>query len=297
MQQTTTTETNPNQMTGYKFDNSLDAKGKEKHLHTLDGIPLHGTSTVLKVLDKPGLTWWASSLACQSLGWTHPKDGKKKRPLDERLEILEPRWEELRHLTPEEFLYELDKAYKAHSVKLDDSAQAGTDMHAELEFYVKTCITENDGKPVLVGGSNFKEAFKPTKLFADWAFENVEEFIASEAHCFSRQLWTGGILDLIYRDYNGNLNLLDFKSSKEAYDSHFLQNAGYHIALEENGIVNSEGKFIRGIHDDDLVGYAVFPFGMAEPQPFFRYDTAELREAFGHCVALYGFLKEGMKAY
>ena len=42
----------------YRF---IDENGK--HLHTLDGIPLIGTSTAVQVLGKGGLTWWAAELA------------------------------------------------------------------------------------------------------------------------------------------------------------------------------------------------------------------------------------------
>ena len=52
-------------MKQYKFN-------KEKHLHTLDGIPLTGTSSVVGVLMKP-LSWWASGKAVELLGWLNPK--------------------------------------------------------------------------------------------------------------------------------------------------------------------------------------------------------------------------------
>lgn len=41
---------------GYVFD-------LKKHIHTLDGIPLHGITTVLKVISKPALIQWAANMA------------------------------------------------------------------------------------------------------------------------------------------------------------------------------------------------------------------------------------------
>src|SRR5437899_1811597 len=46
-----------------------------EHLHTLDGKPLIGTSTAIRVLNKP-LTWWAAGMALTPLGWLNKNKSK-----------------------------------------------------------------------------------------------------------------------------------------------------------------------------------------------------------------------------
>lgn len=268
-------------MDKYKFDDSLNSKGKPKHVHLLNGEPLLGTSTVLSVLAKP-LTWWASGLAVAHLGWIHSKiDGKAIRPMQERLDALHPRFDEIKGMSDEEFLDCLDQAYKAHSVKLDTSAEAGTDMHAELESYVKLCIDGNKGHPVKDTSGHL-----PVELFARWAVDNVRSFVASEAYCYSKRLWTGGIVDLAFEDQNGQFALLDFKSAKDAYDAHFMQNAGYDIAISENGILTKDGVLVRPM-SSGFAYYAVLPFGMPEPEVIVKTNTQDYRDGFEACVTLH----------
>lgn len=120
----------------YKFN-------KEEHLHQLDGKALTGTTTILSVLSKP-LTYWASGLAVATLGWTKAEDWKKLKTKEEkdadmkrRIAHTSPAFEMIKTLSVEEYIKLLDKAYKAHAEKLETSAEAGTDMHAVLEEYVK----------------------------------------------------------------------------------------------------------------------------------------------------------------
>ncbi len=46
--------------TNYNFDD-------KKHIHTLDGIPLHGVTTVLSVISKPQLIQWSANMAVDFL--------------------------------------------------------------------------------------------------------------------------------------------------------------------------------------------------------------------------------------
>lgn len=298
----------------YKFNNDI-VRGKPQHLHTLDGKPLHGTSTVLSVIDKPGIKWWAVQKALETLGWKTSKiEGtSKRRPMEERIsdDTFIDKYkqifgdgdgafdEALAPMNPEQWLKMLDEAYMAHTVVLADSAEVGIDMHAELERYVKWCIAFNEGRPVCAmtweetaETQGWHSNLPPVARFADWAEEHILKFVASEAHCYSERLWTGGIVDLIYEDKYGDLNLLDFKSAKEAYDEHFMQNAGYHIALAENGIFDADGNFIHAI-EDNVVAYWSLPFGMEDAVPQPRVDIAILQQGFESALFLYK-LKKGL---
>jgi hypothetical protein len=78
---------------------------------------------------------------------------------------------------------------------------------------------------------------------------------------------------------------MDFKSSKEAYLSQFIQVAGYDNAIAENGIYDSEGNRIQKVGKIDY--YAVFPFGMEHPEPQFRFDTEPIKSGFEAAAVLY----------
>lgn len=168
----------------YKFN-------KEKHLHTLKDRPLTGTSTVMSVIAKP-LTWWASGKAVGHLGWTNAKymeNGKYKTvPLEERVAVAHEHLQKIKEMTVEEYIKLLDEAYKAHSVSLKDSADSGTDLHAECERYVKDSIE---------AGSPMSPATYPEKIrpFIEWSQKSVERFLWSEMHTYSEEHWVGGITD------------------------------------------------------------------------------------------------------
>lgn len=273
----------------YRFDDSINAKGKQNHTHYLNDKPLMGTSTVLEVLSKP-LQWWASGLAVGHLGWTSINEkyweaGKyktRRAPAEPRLEAASGRLLEIKKMYPEEYLRTLDEAYKAHAVKLDASAQKGTDMHYELEKYIEGAIKFNQSQPYF----DTQNPHPAVVLFSEWAMVNVNRFIASEAYCYSKRLWTGGIVDVVYEDRYGKFGLLDFKSAQEAYDSHFMQNAGYDIAISENGIFTKEGELIMEM-EQRFSHYAVLPYGLPEPQVSRKENTLDYQEGFEACVTLY----------
>ncbi len=257
----------------YKFD-------FERHLHSLDGKPLIGTSTVINVLSKP-LTWWASGLAVGELGWRKPIDWRTAKggawELDalDRAKHAEPYLETIKTLTPEEYVTLLDKAYKAHSVKLKDSAKEGTDLHAEAEDWVKSMMRGTGIMP--------HEKILP---FVNWAKVNVKRFLWSEAHCYSRELWVGGVSDCGAELNDGAYCIIDFKSSKEAYPSQAFQIAGYDIQITENGLFSSDGKHTKKI-DKPFTKHIVIPFGAKECVPVVFTDVEGNREAFKACLLLH----------
>jgi hypothetical protein len=277
-------------MTNYRFNNEVDPEtGKEKHLHEFmkDGkwTPLTGTSTVCKVIAKP-LTWWASGLAVAELGWTKPADWKtckgeaKIADEEKRLDAVAQKLKVIKEMTDADYLKLLDKAYRAHTVSLDKAADKGTDLHYQLELFVKSRMGKNDL-------TAFHERITP---FIEWADLNVKKFIASEANCFSERLWTGGITDCIAELNDGSLAVIDFKSSKEAYKSHFIQAGGYSIQLEENGMCDATGKHCKPL-PGKINQLIVVPFGSARVSPVVMRGVDEFKRAFEAAVTLYQLLE------
>lgn len=249
----------------YKFDDKL-------HAHSFLDKPLFGTSTVIGVLSKP-LTYWASGLACEKFGWLNPKKYSKEERLTSAITFLEKKYE------PEDWLKLCDEAYHAHKTKLKDSAEAGTDLHAEAERYVKWRM----GVVTSVGLVSFDSKIQP---FIDWVEQNVKRFLWSEAHCYSTTMWTGGISDCGAELNDGSYVIIDFKSSKEAYQSQFIQIAGYALQIEENGIFTKDGELVEKF-EKEFSQYIVFPFGAEIVEAQYRFNTVELKEGFKSALVLH----------
>jgi len=250
--------------TGYRFENEDD-----KHLHTLEGQPLFGTSTVVGILNKP-LTWWAAGMAVEKFGWKNPK----KHSVQEVATHVREKRDAILAMDIVEYTALLKEAYYAHSVKMKDSAEAGTDMHAELEKYVKDCIATNEGKPK----EYEKYDHKAVELFAKWSVAEVDTFIFSEGHCFSSKYWLGGISDVGAKMKSGKIAIIDFKSSESAYYSQFVQGGGYAVQVEENGILDAEGNQILPPFVTDLL--IIVPFRDEKIKPRTEENVPAYKEAF-----------------
>lgn len=273
---------------GYYFD-------KTNHVHLLNGKPLIGTSSMASVLSKP-LTWWAAGLACNKYGWVHPGDARKGwTPMDVRLQKMTEFLSYTKDYSVEDWIKLGDEAYRAHSVKLKDSAEEGTDMHAVMEEYVNYCLKTNDGKPC----PDYSTAFvnvsdvnkKKLDILIEWSTRRVKRFLASEINCYSEKLWLGGIVDVVFEDVDGKFAILDFKSSKEVYLSQFWQCIGYKIQLEENGGYSPEG--IKLLDLKNKIDYVcVLPFGMTNPSVQYYTDMDGGIEAVKSMCVLYKMLNK-----
>src|SRR4051812_33500370 len=117
----------------YKF---IDEK--REHLHTLDGKPLIGTSTICGIIGKDGaLAWWAAELAAVdalSTDTFYPS-------LREEFEVVKKIADYKERKGGMDALQRKYAAFKAarfaHYNAKNEAAEKGTDLHAELEEYVK----------------------------------------------------------------------------------------------------------------------------------------------------------------
>src|SRR3990167_1747197 len=228
----------------YQFNN-------EEHVHTLDGHALTGTSSIGNVLAKPALIQWAANMAC-----SYVKD----------------------NLTEMESLDEVLKEAKyAHKKKKEKAATEGTDLHAELEKFVKWQI--RDGETVM----SFDPKIEP---FIEWSRANVKKFIASEAHCYDQDLFVGGITDCVAELNDGKLAVIDFKSSREAYITHFIQASGYAIQIEKNGLFSEDGEHSKKLNKP-IEALIIVPFGAKNIVPEVRYNVKDYKDGFKAAVTLY----------
>jgi len=258
----------------YSFD-------EEQHIHTLDGKSLSGTSSIVGVLNKPGLTWWASGKALEPLGWTPTKEVKSKRGI-----CAVAKLGEIKKMHGKEYLELLDKCYHNHKDSLEKSADKGIDLHAELERYINSVMN-----PKYLVLEPFNERIKP---FIEWSEKNVKRFLWSEAHCYddSPDMWVGGIFDFMAELNTGELILGDFKSSPKPYLSQWLQAGGYVLQIEKNGIFDKDGNLLGKI-DKPIEKLVIVPFGAKEVVPVFNtIPIGDLKINFKNAVGLYRLTKD-----
>jgi hypothetical protein len=247
---------------------------KKEHLHTLDERPLIGTSTAMNVVAK-NLVWWAAELAAVEALMTGEhiptirdeynaacaSDDKKKA-----IDVLQKK-------------YPAFKAARfAHFNVKNQKAEAGTDLHAELEKFIKFKMTGE-----VADNTMFDAKIMP---FIKWAELNVKRYLWSEGHCYSREMWTGGISDVGVELMNGEIAIIDFKSAKEAFATHFFQIAGYDLEIAENGWFDEEGNLL-GTLEKPITRHIVVPFGARVVEPVVSENVLAHREAFKHAIGLY----------
>lgn len=243
---------------------------EERHIHSLDGVPLYGTTTIIGEIAKV-LTWWAAGLAMAKFGWRDPKKNKK--------EVVETAavegFNRMKEISLEDYKGLLDAGYRAHSKVLNEKAEAGTDMHEELENYVKAKMR----------GEKY-ELPEKLKSFADWSDKNVAKFLLSEAHCYSKVWWVGGVCDCLAEMKNGEIAIIDFKSTPVAYDTQAFQCAGYDIQISENGAYTKNGEKIFAL-PAPIRSYYVVPFGAENPVPTEFRGVEGCKEAFIGAVMIH----------
>lgn len=265
----------------YRF---LDQDKEHQHQifdeEILDYKNLTGTTTIVDVLGKP-FTWWASGKACEVMGWLKA-DKEKRAPYrilngKARLEQAGQRLAEIKELDAPKYLDLLDTAYKAHSVRLEDSAKEGTDLHAELERVVN----------LMMNGFQATSDNPKVRDFIAWADKYVERFLWSELHCYSEPMYVGGICDFGALMKDGSIVLGDFKSHKEGYFSDFIQCGGYDLQITENGGFTAEGEKIFTL-DKPIEKYVIFPFGAEKLKPCWcPIKVGDIKEAFLSALSLY----------
>lgn len=263
-------------MNRYKFIDN-----KEQHLHTLDMVPLLGTSTVLDIVAKQ-LSYWASGKAVECLGITDAKLLTKiknnKATDDEKQELMTSlalKHQEIKNMETEGFFKLLDKAYRAHATNLKKTANKGKDLHFEIEKYVKHTMLNEE--------IFFDDQIKP---FVEWSKQEVKRFLFSEIHTYSEKHWLGGVVDIGIELNSGEYGIIDIKSSDKAYNSQFWQIGGYDIQLTESGGFDKDGNLIFKL-DRPITKHIVIPFRSDPVLPVIRDNVDRNKECFLSAMTLY----------
>ena len=221
----------------YKFDD-------KNHIHTLDDKPLHGVTTVLSVIAKPALIQWAAGMAADYAS-AHISSGKE--------------------YTEDELALIFKEAKTAHRKKKEKAGDWGTNLHKAIEEWIQEKKSPSLDEKGMMAFDNFKA----------WAFANNVEFLESEKHVWSRELWIGGITDLVIK-MDGKRYVADIKTSSGIYNEAFFQMAAYDLCLKEMGGY------------EDVEGYLVINLKKDGTMDLKRADNLEInRQAFLSALTLY----------
>jgi len=111
----------------------------------------------------------------------------------------------------------------------DKSGDIGTLAHYMIECYLLGRDPELDeySKNSIGMATNALNAFELWWKDSGLEFESAELKLVSEKHRF------GGTIDMVARDEDGKMVLIDFKTSNGVYDEHLIQVSAYGRLFEE----------------------------------------------------------------
>lgn len=179
----------------------------DSHSYWVDGKRVTGVTTYLGIIDKSrALVPWAVELY--------------RNHLIANIGSLT-----MRHI---------EEGAKLHTVKKEEAATIGSHVHKWIEGYIKKESPEMPEQ---------KEAQIGVNAFLDWVSANKVKFISSERIIYSRKYGYVGTMD-IEAKVNGELCLIDIKTSNNIYNSYYLQTAAYVRADEEERKVKYDGRWV-----------------------------------------------------
>ena len=167
-----------------------------RHRYTVDGQKIPSVTTILGVINKPGLPYWAAGLVARAAITNHTH-------WMTRLENGE---------NPESII---DDLKHAPWIERDKAASRGTRIHAVLEAAAT-------GDPTSCPPDLLPMAEHAINLLDN---ENIEPTY-TEARLYNREHWYAGTADLIATIGNETW-LLDWKSSRSLHDTYIMQLEAY----------------------------------------------------------------------
>lgn len=206
------------------FNKEIILKFDEKrHRYFNKGKVVPGATSILSMINKPGIMYWAINETVKHAIDKIPTD----RPVSEK---------ELKNI--------LFDSKKAHKKTLELSAGIGTTAHEFAERYIA-------GKEVPLPANS--EARLAAQAFLAWLRSKKKiEFLFSERKVYSKKYNYAGTVDFVAR-IDGRLVVGDFKTSKAIYPTSFYQTACYQQALsEEFPDLKFDGNIIVRIGKDGV---------------------------------------------
>lgn len=224
------------------------------HRYLVNGKEKPGVTSILQLLNKPGIPQWAANQAIKSL-----QDHSEPFP---------------EHLGSKAWIvteWDLKRAKSAYLRSRDDSADLGKRIHAWVEHHIKSQI---EGKSY---DEKLSDDMKPSvESFHKWEVENKPTYLFSERVIYSEEGDYCGTCDvgITLKDASGveKRVILDFKTGKpesqydtktrrytgkkRPYSTVYIQDALYDLAIaQEDGVqADMYGALYLSINGDLLFG-------------------------------------------
>lgn len=188
-----------------------------------ENLRFPSVTSVLNVIDKPGLKEWAVKLTIQEAS-TLLKSKSRQTTLGD---------------------HEIDLALRESKGAPDRFVKAASDLGTRA----------HDAIDVLVRGESDKMDFEPDVMPAVnnfrnwWKWSGVTLDPRGDSFIFSQKFGYAGAMDALGRTPDGDLMVCDWKTSNSVHETHILQVAAYAKALEEqllaSGVPPSDAKVKR----------------------------------------------------
>jgi hypothetical protein len=175
------------------------------------------------------------------------------------------------------FIEEVEKRLgkeRAHVKALDKAADIGTAAHEYIHWWLKSQANlTRDPEPKVPDAS-----LVAVMSFQDWWKQSGLKPVAMEETVWDATLGYAGRIDLVAEDPEGNLVLVDFKTSKYVYDKFHMQVAAYLNAARHNGYFrDGSGIILKLPKSQEDSSFEAVPLG----QMYDRTLTeAQLLESF-----------------
>lgn len=132
---------------------------------------------------------------------------------------------------------------------MDKLANIGTCAHLMVECHLKGI----DPDLSEFTQEEIDKAENALISFYNWESQHQIKVIATELPLVSEEYHYGGTIDAVL-EIDGNVNLVDFKTSKGIFNEHKIQLGAYRNLLEENGYTIEQYRVLR-IGRDETEGF------------------------------------------
>jgi len=225
-----------------------------KHLYRANGNISYGVTSIIGVINKPALMYWAVNKAVDQMKY----DFKPGIAYDE--------------VQIDNFL---SNAKGAHRKFSKDAANIGSMVHDWISNYIFALANNT----VLPAQPVNEKARQSIRAFMDFTEKHNVEITSSERKIYS-----------IEKDYCGTLDgegiidgkkcIIDFKTSSAIYDEYFIQVVAYMKAREEETGSKYDGAVIIRVDKES---------GEFEAKTIKREELDDFYNAFLGCLSIYKF--------
>ena len=209
----------------FEYGDDVDLKYDEtKHTYMVKGEQVPAVTRIVDAVAPKSLTEWAAKAGADWWLDTHILEGYTDdyflgNPQESDVEMKNITYNGIRN---------------AHKEISREAQIIGSDVHKWIELWIKFKIH---------GGSSVAdypyEVKTPMENFHKWVESREIEWIASEKKVYSKFWNYAGTIDALAR-INGELYVIDFKTSAKIYKEYYLQVYGYAQAIHE--MVNDESN-------------------------------------------------------